>query len=127
MDSRSLLDEFYDVLRQDGFNLPEPYNVDQSDPQSLQRQEERIQSLRKIYEHSDQYALYFDLAEVLVDIDEQLSLWRSNHATVVERVIGFKRGTGGSEGVGYLRSTLSKRCFSDLWNVRTVLEYTPDH
>lgn len=126
LDSRTLLDEFYDVLREDGFNLPQPYAVDSADPESLTRQEVRLQSLRKIYEHADDYALYFDLAEVLVDIDEHLSLWRSNHATVVERVIGFKRGTGGSEGVGYLRSTLSKRCFPDLWNVRTVLEYAPD-
>ena len=126
LDSRSLLDEFYEVLRQDGFNLPEPLSVDNSDPESLKRQEERVQSMRKIYEHSDEYWLYFDLAEVLVDIDEQLSLWRSNHATVVERVIGFKRGTGGSEGVGYLRSTLSKRCFPDLWSLRTVLEYNPN-
>ena len=126
LDSRSLLDEFYDVLRQDGFNLPEPYAVDSSDPESLKRQEQRVQSLRKIYEHSDEYSLYFDLAEALVEIDEYLSLWRTNHATVVERVIGFKRGTGGSEGVGYLRSTLSKRCFPDLWSVRTVLEYDPN-
>jgi len=121
-ESRTLQDAYYEILRKQGFDLPQPYDVDEADPKSLERENTRIQSLRKLYEQSEDYADLNDLAEILIDIDEQLSLWRTNHVTVVERVIGFKRGTGGSEGVGYLRSTLHKRCFADLWKVRTVLE-----
>jgi tryptophan 2,3-dioxygenase len=121
-ESHTLQDGYYEVLRKQGFDLPQPYEIDDEHAESVARQETRIQSLRKLYEQSDKYGDLNDLAEVLIDIDEQLSLWRTNHVTVVERVIGFKKGTGGSEGVGYLRSTLHKRCFPDLWKVRTVLE-----
>ncbi len=121
-ESHTMQDAYYEVLKKQGFVLPGPYDVDEADPKSVERQETRIQSLRKLYEQSEEYADLNDLAEVLIDIDEQISLWRTNHVTVVERVIGFKRGTGGSEGVGYLRSTLHKRCFADLWKVRSVLE-----
>ena len=124
-EGHTLQDAFYELLTRKGFNLPAPFDVDDTDAESVKRQGERLQQLRKIYERVDEYFDLFDLAEALITIDEQISLWRSNHVTVVERVIGFKRGTGGSEGVGYLRSTLSKRCFPDLWKVRTVLEYVP--
>lgn len=62
------------------------------------------------------------LAEVLVDIDESLSLWRCHHIQMVERMIGSKPGTGGSEGVGYLATTLGKRAFPDLWQARNALQ-----
>lgn len=125
----SLGDVFYDVLRRHGFRLPvsnDPVAFDATEEQSRQAdalQDERLQELRKIYEEPETYLDFHDLAEALVDFDERLTLWRSHHVTVVERVIGFKRGTGGSEGVHYLRSTLNKRCFPDLWRVRTVIEY----
>jgi len=121
-ESKTLQDSYYEILRKQGFDLPGPYEVDENDPESLKRENIRIQSLRKLYENLEEYADLNDLAEVMIDIDEQIALWRTNHAIVVERVIGFKRGTGGSEGVGYLRSTLTKRCFADLWKVRTVLD-----
>ena len=54
-------------------------------------------------------------------LDESIALWRARHVLMVERMIGAKRGTGGSEGVGYLRSTLPKRGFPDLWAVRSAL------
>jgi len=56
-----------------------------------------------------------------VSLDEQLLLWRQHHVNVVERIIGFKRGTGGSSGVEYLEKTTSKKCFPFLWDVRTHL------
>jgi tryptophan 2,3-dioxygenase len=87
-----------------------------------QFENQRVQELRKLYEETDKYGELYDMAESLVDLDEQIFLWRMHHVTVVERIIGFKRGTGGSEGVGYLRSTLTKRCFPDLWRVRTALQ-----
>lgn len=62
-----------------------------------------------------------DLAEALADHDEAFSIWRSRHAHMVERIIGAKPGTGGSSGVGYLRTTLNKRFFPELWEARTRL------
>lgn len=104
----------------------QPLAFDASEEQSALAdtlQNERLQELRKLYEDPENYFDYHDFAETLIDFDEHLALWRSHHVTVVERVIGFKTGTGGSEGVHYLRSTLNKRCFPDLWKVRTVIEY----
>jgi tryptophan 2,3-dioxygenase len=60
----------------------------------------------------------FSVSEGLVDHDEGLAQWRYLHVLMVERQIGAKRGTGGSSGVGYLRSTLDKRCFPELWGLR---------
>jgi tryptophan 2,3-dioxygenase len=61
------------------------------------------------------------VSEGLVDHDEALARWRSRHVLMVEREIGAKRGTGGSSGVGYLRTTLDTRCFPELWNLRSHL------
>ena len=87
----------------------------------------RLSALLEIYEGPDaaRHADLLALAEVLLDIDENLSLWRAHHVQMVERMIGIKRGTGGSDGVGYLRSTLPKRAFPDLWRVRTHLGQDP--
>ena len=57
----------------------------------------------------------------LLDIDEQFALWRFRHVTTVERIIGFKRGTGGTSGVGYLRKMLDVVLFPELWRLRTEL------
>lgn len=63
----------------------------------------------------------YQLAEKLLDIDDALLTWRYRHVLTVERVIGRKRGTGGTEGVGYLQSTLAQRAFPEIWSVRTRL------
>jgi tryptophan 2,3-dioxygenase len=63
----------------------------------------------------------FAVSEALLDHDEALARWRYLHVLMVEREIGAKRGTGGSSGVGYLRSTLDKRCFPELWGLRSRL------
>lgn len=68
----------------------------------------------------DHWALY-ELAEKLVDIEDYFRRWRFNHVTTVERVIGFKRGTGGTSGVKYLRRMLDVELFPELWNVRGIL------
>src|SRR5512139_720503 len=61
------------------------------------------------------------LCERLVDLDEGLQEWRYRHVKMVERTIGTKRGTGGSEGAAYLRTTLNRPCFPDLWAIRAAL------
>ena len=63
----------------------------------------------------------FAVSEGMLDHDEALARWRCLHVLMVEREIGAKRGTGGSSGVGYLRSTLDKRCFPELWGIRSRL------
>lgn len=83
--------------------------------------EELVQSYRSIYVDSDRsYDLYL-LLEDLIEFDERLLLWRGRHVRMVERMIGRKRGTGGSPGVSYLESTLQYRLFPELWEVRTYL------
>jgi tryptophan 2,3-dioxygenase len=61
------------------------------------------------------------VAERLVDVDEGMQEWRYRHVKMVERTIGTRRGTGGSPGVAYLRTTLSQPVFPDLWEVRSEL------
>ncbi|MEO8424474.1 MAG: tryptophan 2,3-dioxygenase family protein [Actinomycetota bacterium] len=68
-------------------------------------------------DHPDSFAV----SEGLLDHDESFSIWRFHHVLMVEREIGAKRGTGGSSGVDYLRSTLDKRCFPELWGLRSHL------
>jgi len=63
----------------------------------------------------------YELAEKLVDFEDYFRRWRFNHVTTVERVIGFKRGTGGTSGVSYLRNMLDVVLFPELWQVRTEL------
>jgi tryptophan 2,3-dioxygenase len=119
--NESLGDVFYDLLRRHGFTLPFPAVGVESDPETVKVLEsERIRELCRLYEDETLTDLH-DLAEAFIDLDELISLWRTHHVVVVERIIGFKQGTGGSEGVGYLRSTLHKRCFPDLWHLRTAL------
>ncbi|MBX9695589.1 MAG: tryptophan 2,3-dioxygenase [Cyanobacteria bacterium] len=119
---------FYDLLEANGFVLPREHwgeqhkRPDERSEAGQKESTERISELRKIYYESDKYHDINNLTEVLIDFDELISLWRAHHVTVVERIIGFKVGTGGSEGVGYLRSTLTKRAFPELWQVRSFLE-----
>lgn len=75
----------------------------------------------QIYREADRWFELYELAEKLVDIDDALAAWRHKHVLTVERIIGNKRGTGGSAGATYLRSTLDKRVFPELWALRTQL------
>lgn len=75
----------------------------------------------QVYRDADRYFELYELAEELVDIDDALAGWRHKHVLTVERIIGNKAGTGGSAGAAYLRSTLNKRVFPELWAMRTAL------
>jgi tryptophan 2,3-dioxygenase len=86
----------------------------------------RLKALVRVYEEAEHYADLNALAEVLIEIDECLALWRAHHIQMVERMIGAKRGTGGSAGVGYLATTLAKRAFPDLWTARTHIGEEPE-
>jgi tryptophan 2,3-dioxygenase len=75
----------------------------------------------QIYRDAEKWFDLYELAEKLVDIDDALAAWRHKHVLTVERIIGNKRGTGGSAGAPYLRATLEKRVFPELWSLRTDL------
>lgn len=74
-----------------------------------------------VYQHPARYWELYELAEKLVDFEDYFRRWRFNHVTSVERIIGFKRGTGGTPGVSYLRKMLDVVLFPELWQVRTQL------
>jgi tryptophan 2,3-dioxygenase len=119
----SLSDAFDALLGRRGFAKqppPAPAPHGASQPEDW-----RLEALVRVYEEPDAHADLNALCEVLVEIDECLSLWRAHHVQMVERMIGARRGTGGSEGVGYLRSTLPKRAFPDLWRVRSRIGQEP--
>ena len=78
-------------------------------------------SLLDVFRHRERYGDLFDLCEALLDHDETFALWRSRHVLMVERQIGSKTGTGGSTGAQYLRSTLNKRFYPELWEIRSQL------
>lgn len=74
-----------------------------------------------IYRQPETYWDLYQLAEKLVDIDDAMATWRHKHVITVERIIGGKRGTGGTAGASYLHTTLAKRAFPELWSLRTAL------
>ena len=78
-------------------------------------------SLLDIFRDRERYGELFDLCEALLDHDEAFAHWRARHVLMVERQIGGKTGTGGSTGAEYLRTTLGKRFYPELWDVRSQL------
>ena len=78
-------------------------------------------ALLEIFRDRERYGDLFDLCEALLDHDEAFAHWRARHVLMVERQIGSKTGTGGSSGAQYLRSTLGKRFYPELWEVRSQL------
>ncbi|PLR69387.1 MULTISPECIES: tryptophan 2,3-dioxygenase [Bacillaceae] len=75
----------------------------------------------EVYRNPDAYWDLYELAEKLIDIEDWLQQWRFRHMKTVERIIGFKKGTGGSSGVTYLKKVLDHRFFPELWDIRTKL------
>ena len=76
---------------------------------------------KEIYQNPEDNWNFYELGEKLVDFEDYFRRWRFNHVTTVERIIGFKQGTGGTAGVNYLKRMLEVELFPELWQVRTVL------
>jgi tryptophan 2,3-dioxygenase len=83
--------------------------------------EELVESYRRIYSNEMEYYDLYLLLEDLIEFDERFLLWRGRHVLMVERMIGQRKGTGGSSGARYLGTTLNHRFFPELWEVRTYL------
>lgn len=96
---------------------PEVYVMDQPHLACL----EVMDAWTRVYREPGAYWTLYELAEKLVDLEDYFRRWRFNHVTTVERIIGFKRGTGGTSGVKYLRKMLEVELFPELWNMRGQL------
>jgi tryptophan 2,3-dioxygenase len=83
--------------------------------------EDVLAAWQAIYREPHRYWVLYELAEKLVDFEDYFRRWRFNHVTTVERIIGLKRGTGGTGGVSYLKKMLEVELFPELWKVRTRL------
>jgi tryptophan 2,3-dioxygenase len=96
---------------------PEAYRMDQPH----QACGEVMDAWTQVYRDPEAHWTLYELAEKLVDLEDYFRRWRFNHVTTVERIIGFKRGTGGTSGVKYLRKMLEVELFPELWNMRGQL------
>jgi tryptophan 2,3-dioxygenase len=116
----SLYDEFLRHLARRG--LPVPKDVLERDVTQPPPHSEGLRAVfRRIYEEPTRSWDAYEMAEKLVDVDEQFALWRFRHMKVVQRIIGHKRGTGGTAGFDYLKQLIDLTFFPDLWDVRTDL------
>jgi tryptophan 2,3-dioxygenase len=116
----SLYDEALLLLHRNGFDIGD--EAQRTDWRTSRTENPKvIEAWKQIYKNEDKYWSFYELAEKLVDFEDYFRRWRFNHVTTVERVIGLKRGTGGTGGVSYLRRMLDVVLFPELWNVRTVL------
>ncbi len=114
----SLWDEANFALARAGFDLPNEA-IDRGWSATYKPIKEVEAAWAEVYRDTARWWPLYQLAEKLVDIDDSLATWRHKHVVTVERIIGLKRGTGGTAGVAYLQSTLSKRAFPELWSLRT--------
>jgi tryptophan 2,3-dioxygenase len=116
--SPSLYDEFLRYLSRRGYNIPDECRErDWSAPHS--RNEALVEIFRDIYRNSKQHWEAYEMCEKLVDVEEYFQLWRFRHLKTVERIIGFRQGTGGSSGAGFLRQALELTFFPELLASRT--------
>ena len=116
----SLYDESLRLLARRGFAVPLSHTErDWASPYVAEALVE--DAWLEVYAHPERHWDLYQLGEELTDFEDAFRLWRFRHVTTVERVIGFKRGTGGTSGVGYLRAMLDVVLFPEVWSVRTRL------
>jgi tryptophan 2,3-dioxygenase len=114
----SVGDAFYAMLGRRGFNMPEGDNEE--------AHSQRVRELMRIYAEAEKHYDLFLLAESLIEYDETFAIWRLHHVKMVERMIGSKTGTGGSEGAAYLKKTVDKKFFPELWELRSHISNRSD-
>ena len=120
LNSPSLYDEAIRLLARRGFVL-DRLATDRDFSQAYTENPTTLAAWQEVYANPKQHWDLYELAEKLVDLEDYFRQWRHRHVTTVQRVIGFKRGTGGTAGVGYLRAMLEVRLFPELWDLRTKL------
>jgi len=125
MTTPSLGEAFFALLRRRGFDTPAS-DAPRDEKERRSNRGKRQRAMCEVLTHPEQLGPEYQLAEALLEHDEYFSLWRSHHIKMVERMVGTKPGTGGSEGVGYLQKTLDKKFFPEIWEARTFLSTKHD-
>lgn len=120
LSSPSIYDEVIMLLGRNGFMI-DATRLNQDWHQGISSNETVKAAWLKIYQAPEQNWSFYELAEKLVDLETAFRIWRFRHVTTVERIIGFKTGTGGTTGVSYLRKMLDVVLFPELFSIRTVL------
>jgi len=116
----SLYDEVLRLLSRRGLDVP-PEAIDRDFTQPYQASKQVAAAWLSVYHNSVKEWDLYELAERLVDLDYKFQLWRFAHVKTVERIIGNKRGTGGTGGVSYLTKALELKFFPELWTIRTSM------
>jgi tryptophan 2,3-dioxygenase len=124
LDAPSLYDEYLRYLARHGHAVPAD-RVERDWTAAHARDERLIPVFQRIYEDTAAHWEAYAMAEQLLDIEQSFQLWRFRHMKTVERIIGFRRGTGGSSGVGFLKQALELTFFPELLDVRTELGAPP--
>jgi len=116
---------FYDLclqhLARRGFNIPDDY-LQRDWSQAYVPCADVEAAWAEVYASTDKHWQQYELAEKLVDLEHEFQMWRFSHMKTVERIIGYRKGTGGTTGVAFLEKALSLRFFPELWTVRTELK-----
>ena len=120
LEAPSLYDEFLRHLARRGHPVP-PDCIERDFSEPHRRREDLIPLFKGIYDVPERDWEAYEMCEELVDVEESFQLWRFRHMKTVERIIGHKRGTGGSSGVGFLRKALDLTFFPELLDVRTEI------
>lgn len=120
LNETSIYDEVLKLLSRRGFHVS-PKVLDRNWSAPYDQDDSVLKAWKEIYKDPTENWDLYELAEKLIDFEDYFRRWRFNHVTTVERIMGFKRGTGGTSGVGYLQKMLSIVLFPELWDVRTEL------
>jgi len=116
----SLYDDALSQLAKAGFDIPK--SAYERTPGAPYEASDAVENAwLQVYRDTQKYWALYQLAEKLLDLDDAMLTWRHKHVLTVERIIGRKRGTGGTEVVGYLQQTLARRAFPEIWSLRTKL------
>lgn len=116
----SIYDETIKAVHRAGFDIDSEV-LNREVTKNYMRNDSVKEAFKAIYLHSDAYFELYELLEKLTDVEDRYSQWRFRHMKTVQRIIGFKTGTGGSSGVNYLKRVIDQNFFPELWELRTEL------
>ena len=114
----SLYDEFLRYLSRRGLAIPRAV-LERDVTTPHEKHDGVTAAIKQVYDAPERWWDAYEMCEKLVDLDEQFALWRFRHVKTVERIIGYKKGTGGSSGVSFLKQLVDLNFFPELWDVRT--------
>ncbi|WNW13862.1 tryptophan 2,3-dioxygenase [Pseudomonas sp. DTU_2021_1001937_2_SI_NGA_ILE_001] len=120
LEEPSLYDEAIRLLAKAGLPI-DAERLEQVAPTRTLRNDSVEAAWKVVYQNPSRYWDLYQLAEKFIDLEDSFRQWRFRHVTTVERIIGFKQGSGGTEGVGYLRKMLDTELFPELWSLRSTL------